>query len=294
MADTYFVRSRGRISGPFNGEQLNTMARRGQLSRMHELSEDGVTWVAASTHGELFTTTASVNTAAQSAVESTSQPASPAVANEAPKSKDPEWYYAIRGQQLGPVPFTQMQMLAATGQLQRDDRVCSSEMSAWVSAQQVAGLIFPGAVPHAATTDSGQRKTDELPLGLVRSADGSRPWVIFIAVVTLIAAAGSLLAGFQGIIVGGRAHSGLLVALGLLDILWSIVMAVMGVLLLNYASRLGGLRYSPSAKVLEKALDSLRAYWIILAINLIIAITLIVVIMIAAMAGHNPGLSDYF
>jgi S1-C subfamily serine protease len=54
MENQLYVRIRGRILGPYDQEKLQSLARRGQLGRMHELSADAVNWVQASAYPELF------------------------------------------------------------------------------------------------------------------------------------------------------------------------------------------------------------------------------------------------
>ena len=55
-----------------------------------------------------------------------------------------DWYYAPGGQQLGPVPFADLQGLAARGQLAFNDLVWTEGMSQWQPASQVAGLMPVG------------------------------------------------------------------------------------------------------------------------------------------------------
>ena len=56
MEDQLYVRIRGRVQGPFDTEKLRALVRRGQLSRMHEVSNDGNDWKQASEYSELFAT----------------------------------------------------------------------------------------------------------------------------------------------------------------------------------------------------------------------------------------------
>jgi hypothetical protein len=49
-----YIRSRGKILGPFSVEQLQLLRARGQLHRFHEVSEDRLTWVTAASLTELF------------------------------------------------------------------------------------------------------------------------------------------------------------------------------------------------------------------------------------------------
>jgi hypothetical protein len=49
-----YIRSRGKILGPFSVEQLQLLRDRGQLHRFHEVSEDRLTWVTAASLSDLF------------------------------------------------------------------------------------------------------------------------------------------------------------------------------------------------------------------------------------------------
>ncbi len=54
MENQLYIRIRGRILGPYDREKLRLLTRRGQFGRMHEVSQDGMTWFPASTCAELF------------------------------------------------------------------------------------------------------------------------------------------------------------------------------------------------------------------------------------------------
>ena len=49
-----YVRLRGKVHGPFDETRLKAMVNRGQLSRIHQVSEDGNSWTKASAYDELF------------------------------------------------------------------------------------------------------------------------------------------------------------------------------------------------------------------------------------------------
>ncbi len=55
---TYFVRTRGRVTGPFDRETLQKLARRGAVSRVHEVSADRINWSSAGEYEDLFPTPA--------------------------------------------------------------------------------------------------------------------------------------------------------------------------------------------------------------------------------------------
>ena len=52
--DQYYVRSRGRVSGPYSVDQLREMRRRGNLTSIHEISTDQDTWRLVSEAPDLF------------------------------------------------------------------------------------------------------------------------------------------------------------------------------------------------------------------------------------------------
>ena len=54
MMEQYWIRVRGQVKGPFEEEQLQALVRRGQLSRIHEISADGDSWLRAEEYPQLF------------------------------------------------------------------------------------------------------------------------------------------------------------------------------------------------------------------------------------------------
>ena len=53
-AGRYYVRLRGRQTGPYDLPTLKKLARQGQVSRLHQVSSDGVSWQSAATVESLF------------------------------------------------------------------------------------------------------------------------------------------------------------------------------------------------------------------------------------------------
>jgi hypothetical protein len=59
-----------------------------------------------------------------------------------------QWFYAVNGQQLGPVSFTELQTYIANGQLRASDLVWTAGMAQWAAASKVQGLA-PACVSRA-------------------------------------------------------------------------------------------------------------------------------------------------
>lgn len=320
METALYMRVRGRVLGPYDQEKLQGLARRGQLSRMHELSPDGVTWVRASNFPELFTIgqsdlpPASAESDGGIAVSATSQQAAPVNYEQAHTNRTTEpahsttstqWFYTCAGVQRGPVDFTNLQMLVGTGQLSADDLVWTEGMGAWTPARGVPGLIRssngPGNGEYSGTMSTASSYTSDgyknpagagvLPEGLIRSAVGSRGWVLFIAVSIFILAALFTMSGIFWLVRGARLGSTDLVGTGVTFLIFALGNTICGILLTVYASRLNSVRIEPRAIVLEKCMDSLRALWVFLAISIIVILVLFSVVIIYSVAtGAAAGL----
>jgi hypothetical protein len=159
MAETYFVRTRGRVSGPFDVGSLQKLVRRGMLSRAHEVSPDRQTWSSASDFEELFPATA----AATATV--TTEPVA-AVASGL-------FYYVQSGETVGPVPLSVMASLVRTGTIGPDDIVWSDGGQ---TAQVAAGVpalaaLFKGGGAGQTINYAGRGG----PAGGVAS-DADRAW----------------------------------------------------------------------------------------------------------------------
>ena len=50
----WYIRSRGRVSGPFTVAQVESMRKRGQFARFHQVSTDRQNWVSAASVPEFF------------------------------------------------------------------------------------------------------------------------------------------------------------------------------------------------------------------------------------------------
>jgi hypothetical protein len=75
----------------------------------------------------------------------------------------PNWYYVHDGQAGGPVPYAQLQQMAAVGALSPRDMVMNDGTNLWVSAHVVPGLIFtsPPATPAATCRPPNARQLAE-------------------------------------------------------------------------------------------------------------------------------------
>lgn len=296
MENQLYIRIRGRVLGPYDVEKLQSLARRGQLSRLHELSEDAANWFPAKNRPELFVIEErsvvavgqQVPANTRDAVQQQGQP---------PISSGRQWWYRKNGSEMGPIEEATLQQTFASGNLSPDDSVWAEGMPQWVPARQVPGLVPVSAGTWSPqTTDTpGTGTVDgkgELPASVCKSALASRPWIIFIAVVFFVYAGLAILAGIFALIAGARGQTPLVVAWGLFTLLGGVDYAAGGFILSSYATRVGGLRHSAHPVVLEKALDTLRTFWIFISLNLIVALAFIIFgfVWLIAISGSLPGI----
>jgi GYF domain 2 len=281
MDSQLFIRVRGRVLGPYDQEKLQSLARRGQLSRMHELSTDGASWVRASNFPELFignpVESPSDRQAAAEPVMTTATTAAPMAAmaaGQAPAPSGQQWHYTSAGVQRGPVDFANLQLLCASGQIAAADLVWSDGMPAWMPASHVPGLIRAAATATAFEPTSDRADRGEIPDRMYRSAYSSKPWVVFIMIAHCIYAGLEAIGGMWMLILGARFRSTVGVAWGMFALVGALDVAIGAYLLNVYISRMSSLQYSPKPVVLEKVHDSLRGFWIFIAVNLIIGIAI--------------------
>ncbi|MEN6449923.1 MAG: DUF4339 domain-containing protein [Thermoguttaceae bacterium] len=160
MESRLYIRVRGRILGPFDNAKLRELARRGQLSRLHEVSLDAMAWVRASEYPDLFLFVDDrVADGMASQTAQASRDFLPSTSNAcrslqlggggdagAPSAPPPavskRWWYNTNGCQGGPVDEATIRGMLASGSMGVDDSVWTEGMTEWSIVRNVPGL-FP-------------------------------------------------------------------------------------------------------------------------------------------------------
>jgi len=133
-----YIRRLGRTAGPYDLRQLQTMIKRGTLSRFHEVSADGQQWISAAEYPGLFDPDTAQPAQQTNTAEATTAPEeSPAAAGPDPES---EWHYEANEQPVGPVTFETLQALVTTGAVPLTARVWTKGMDDWASAETLPAL----------------------------------------------------------------------------------------------------------------------------------------------------------
>jgi len=165
MDETYFVRIRGRVKGPYEPQHLQSLNRRGQFARHHEVSLDGNEWYRAADFPELFPPRAESQpvdavrpddaTTAQTGeepVESETFAISQSSVGgmELGEFDQEKWYYTVGAQQEGPVTFDNLTALVHKGVLPAGSKVWHSDLSDWTAVEAVIDIDPTVTIPSPA------------------------------------------------------------------------------------------------------------------------------------------------
>lgn len=182
----YLIKVRGESKGPYSESQLLTQIRRKRLSRQHQVSSDGgMTWLRAGDEEALFPASAAMEDAADQETEiETSPPGKDHFVKVASDASERLWSYAAMGQQLGPVPESEVRMLIASGGIRDDTLVWQEGMTDWVEVQHVP--TFSAAVQIKQSSATGKSTTASgMPPNV--SDQKTLHWPSVIAMLTAIA-----------------------------------------------------------------------------------------------------------
>ncbi len=150
--NTYYLRDRNRVTGPFTVEQLQSLYSRGRLARFHQLSTDRRGWAAASEIlPDLF----------NSETEK--------LDHEEVPLESRNWYYATGDDPVGPVDSGTILRLIQQGQLTTEALVWREGLQEWTQAGNLPEFSHTSIAPAPAAPPS-------YPTG--RSPGGGSTWLI--------------------------------------------------------------------------------------------------------------------
>ena len=224
-----YVRLRGRVQGPFDFPVLQSMAQRGQLSRIHQVSEDQQGWQKAGEFPEVFVAVNKSNVGTRGQVTT--------ITAKAITDAEADWYFENDREPEGPFRLEEMRQKFSSGELNPDHQVWREGMSTWVAASTVDCLI-----PIASTVDTGDAKKrgarefkSSYAHQVVNRLAIARPWIICIAMLTFVVAILVALSGINVVTRGANQEIKSLIGLGCLQFLVAICSAATGFLLIKYA-----------------------------------------------------------
>ncbi|OYP34393.1 DUF4339 domain-containing protein [Rhodopirellula sp. MGV] len=165
--DRVFIRFRGRTIGPLTPDKVKEMVRRGQVTRMHELSADGLSWTKAEEFGGFFPRVAPAGSAAGDLASdgNTVPPGSSGQAVIAPnENAAAQWYAHVQNEKQGPVSLDQMRLYVEAKILKKDSLVWKNGMQGWEPASEAIPELF-GGKPASGSGASGDSAEDSDDVG---------------------------------------------------------------------------------------------------------------------------------
>lgn len=141
----YHVRFKGRVLGPFDEQKIKGLIKRGQVTRTHEISPDGISWQPASEYHELFpsaTSSGGADFGGQFAAAANMAADPLAVAAPADSA---QWYAHMNDEQKGPVTKSQLTQWANSGALTAETLVWKEGLENWEPANVLVPELFSGA-----------------------------------------------------------------------------------------------------------------------------------------------------
>lgn len=162
----WYVRSRGRVLGPFQFPQLAVLKNQGRLAKFDELSRDRRTWVRAASLPELFPPPAPpTEVTATLPVAGSAQPVDAGynVTGGDPAVEEATgWFYINDTGHAGPVTLLEMIGLSRSGVVRAETFVWNSNLTDWIPARDVHALgltsasaaLTPVATPMAASVNA--------------------------------------------------------------------------------------------------------------------------------------------
>ena len=159
--ESYFVRTRGRVSGPFDRTMLIKMVRRGTLATIDEVSKDREVWQSVSTLSWLVCVETPFSSRSRESSQTTTAPAGPVAevpdaSHREPTSADlvsgvsdssptdpiteGRYYLSREGEVIGPFAPTELVSMVTSGVLQPDDMIWHEGDNAFQPASQISEL----------------------------------------------------------------------------------------------------------------------------------------------------------
>ncbi len=159
MSNSYYIRSQGKVSGPFTFEDLKAKAGKGHIKRTYQISTDQKRWQPARKIEGLFPPATPPRRPGQPVIEPEliePELVEPEIFEDEPieileVEEDTEWHYCLQGDQntQGPVSEAKLKRLFQTGRLPMDTMVWNDSLSDWVPASRIP--TFSGAGSASST-----------------------------------------------------------------------------------------------------------------------------------------------
>ena len=293
MSDqTFFVKMRNRVMGPFALSRLQQMAKDTKLNHAHEVSQDGSNWVKAGEFPEIFASPAPAEAlvAQVAPVEPVAAPVAPvavaAVEHEevddaAPERGGPpgqvDWYYATDDEPVGPVTKSELVEFIKSGDLVRSDRVWNAKMKDWERAGKRNEFKATFEQMYS-DVPSVKAKTSNM-LDLVRVLLASQQWLIALCVLLFCASVSLLGLFFTSFGDGVSQGQSIKVQQAIFSLVLSSVFIGSMVMVYQYMVLSTTFIKTKTIDDLHKAMVWLNRFWMTLCAGVLLAVVFLVLVI---------------
>jgi hypothetical protein len=303
VSEKYYVRFRGRVLGPFDADKAAEMVRRGQITRVHELSPDGLAWRKADQFTELFPKKAvAIAVAEHEALDldpvglsfPTSGGRNAAGNGGAAMGAGggaAQWFVHLDGQETGPVEQDLLAGWAKQGRVTPQTLVWKQGMGDWVPAETVLPDLFATRHRQADGDSHGSRMQSasgngQIDSGLVQELTRGRGWALTVGIMLSILFAFNIIgAGILALIglasMAQRVEGGAnLLFSGLGNFVFSVLMLSLSIQVIRIGQAHGSLRNMPSVGNALVVAKRQSTFWMLSGIYLLLLIGLSVLAVI--------------
>lgn len=296
-SDKVYLRFRGRTLGPFASSKAAEMLQRGQITRLHEVSADGSSWIRAEEYYKSFFNRAAATAAPEKELK---------IVEEKPKVEEEpsgeQWFAYFANQKQGPMSLVVLQQHVLSGNVNRDTLVWRAGLADWQSAVIALPALFPKNMPpkdEVAASSTKPAQGSGLFRETVQAFVKSKAWVQLIAFIWILGSIGAtVILGIQFVLTLRSSMPGpvaAFMATGLaLAMLVQGVVLYCGILLLNYSQSLTQLRFQRTDADLLHVGNTISRFFtatgIVVLVALVGGLLLLLLFVLLAAAGME-GLS---
>ena len=293
MSDqTFFVKMRNRVMGPFPLNRLQQMAQATKLNHAHEVSQDGSNWVKAGEFPEIFASPTPVEAPAAPVQLQpvAAAPVAPVAAateqqeevqdTESERGGPPgqiDWYYATDDEPVGPVTKSEIVEFIKSGDVVRSDRVWNAKMKDWQRAGKRPE--FKAAFEQMySDVPSVKAKTSNM-LDLVRVLVASKQWLVALCVLLFCTSVSLLGLFFTSFGDGVSQGESIKVQQAILSLVLSSIFIGSMVMVYQYMVLSTTFIKTKTIDDLHKAMIWLNRFWMTLSAGILLAIVFLVLVI---------------
>ncbi|TWU06439.1 DUF4339 domain-containing protein [Stieleria varia] len=318
MADIerVYVRFRGRTLGPLTPDKVKDLIRRGQVTRLHELSGDGITWVTAEEFGDFFPRAAPTGfggmmgggamgggmmgggmpqpgMAGNMPAMPGQNPMPPGQAmpqpggagGGSPANTQAQWFAHVKDENQGPISYDQMQLWAHAKVLKPDSLVWNSNMESWEPAKKILPELFQSLGSSSSDSDEApETEMTRIALELSRNTT----WLMVGAIALIVVATVLLIGSILPIATSAATPETIVYLKALLGFSLVGILIAAAVTMLIYTGKVKELIAEPNLPLTLFAAKALSNVWAAIGLTAIIWVVLFLVLLLSCAAMGLP------